>query len=505
MLAKLRSAAVCGIEGISVGVELDLSNGLPSFQTVGLPDCSVREARDRVYAAIRNSGFDFPNRRVTVNLAPAEERKGGTQLDLPIGLGLLLASGQLPGGAWSEKCCFLGELALDGTLQAVSGVLPMALAAAKAGIVKVIVPEANLGEAAVAGLSAHGARSLRDIVEHIRGERRLSRLKSRFRSARREFPQDLKNVKGQLLARRALSIAAAGGHNLLMIGPPGTGKSMLAGCLPGILPELSPEEALEVTSVLSVAARVGARRGLERFRPFRSPHTTASSASLIGGGTQAKPGEVTLAHHGVLFLDELPEFQRSALEALRQPVEDRTVTVARVRRTVTYPSDFMLVAAMNPCPCGFYGAGDRCECRGDAVRRYRSRISGPLLDRIDLQVELSPLPYSEWAGRGEKVRSSAEVREEVARVRSLSLARSGTSNARIPGEKLKELCGLDRGAWDFVEWAATKRGFSPRVLDRMLRVSRTIADLDGKKTVGQEHVCEALQYRIRWLGSDGNA
>jgi magnesium chelatase family protein len=432
----------------------------------------------------------------------------GTHFDLPICLGLLVASGQVEPGEEAEKDGFLGELALDGSVRPVSGVLPMAAAARKAGIFRLIVPEGNQEEAEAAGLQAIGVRNLRELVLLLKG-RKLKRrqVKHRVCEPPAGVGDELSDIRGQLLGKRVLEIAAVGGHNLLMIGPPGAGKSMLARCLPGLLPPMTRNEAMDVTKLLSISGRLRSGGGLEGLRPFRSPHTTASAASLVGGGSDARPGEFSMAHNGVLFLDEFAEFPRSSLEALRQPMEEKAVTVARIKRTVRYPADFLLVAAMNPCPCGYRGAkGKQCICTPYEAQRYRRKISGPMMDRVDLQVELTPIDFAEWSGRSLSAsESSKEVRDRVIAVRRRTAARAGRegANAGIPVRHLKAACALDKKTWDFVEWTADRFRYSPRALDRLLRVSRTIADMDDSENVRREHVSEALQYRLRWVGDDG--
>ncbi|OIO04468.1 MAG: hypothetical protein AUJ52_15300 [Elusimicrobia bacterium CG1_02_63_36] len=502
MLATLWSAAVRGVDGFLVRVEADLSNGLPCFTTVGLPGGAVREARERVVSAVRNAGFEFPDQRVVVNLAPAEQRKEGAHLDLPIALGVLAASGQIEAKSWSTGFCAFGELALDGSLRPVRGALALTLAARECGMRAALVPSANAAEAALTGLPVFGVGSLTEAAALL-GDRE----RPRRRLPSNELPPperpgsacayDLSDVRGQALARRALEISAAGGHNLLMVGPPGSGKSMLARRLPGILPPLGGDEALEVARIHSVAGLRAPSDGIPRERPFRAPHATASTLSMIGGGPACRPGEIVLAHRGVLFLDELPEFRRGALEALRQPLEDHSVTVTRVRDSIRFPADFSLVAAMNPCPCGRAGrVKNPCVCPEPSVRRYRNRVSGPMLDRFDLRIELAPLPFEDWnaPAAGEP---SAAVRERVVAARSRSSARLNRpgGNAGLTSAELRTLCPLGAGSLRLIESFVEGGKLSARGIDRILRVARTLADLAGSASIEDPHVSEALFYR----------
>ena len=499
MLASVTSHGLMGIGGFCVRVETDISNGLPSYETVGLPDAAVKESKERVRAAIKNSGFAFPTARVTVNLAPADMRKEGALYDLPIALSILAASGQL-GSEPALAGVFLGELALDGSVRAVSGVLPMIIDAQAHGETRFFVPPENGAEASyLPNATVYAAPSLRALAAHIRGEEALAPVPpSAWDSEAPAFEADFSQIKGQQGAKRAAEIAVAGGHNLLLIGTPGSGKTMLARSLPSIMPDLTFGESLEITKIHSI---VGATKGrsIVRTRPFRAPHHGASSAALVGGGTKAQPGEISLAHYGVLFLDELPEFGRDVLEALRQPLEDGFITISRAAYTASYPAEFILVAAMNPCPCGNYGSRiNPCRCSSAQVNRYRARISGPLLDRIDMQVEMPEVGYTELSDNS-AVESSATVRLRVNAARERQRARfSGSGivmNAQMNTQLIKQYCAPDAASEKLLRQAFAQWKLSARAYQRILKVARTIADVEKSDAVLPQHYAEAIQYR----------
>lgn len=498
MLARIRSLGVKGIGGYEVTVECYVTNGLPAFDVVGLPDAAVKEARERVRAAIKANGFRLPASKITVNLAPADTKKAGTVYDLPIFLGLLCAQGLVRQP--KDDAAFFGELSLGGELRPVSGALPMALEAARAGIKTLFVPADNADEAAYAdGVTVYPVRNVAELVEHLRGIRRIEPAKAGSTEAIEHVYPDFADVKGQENVKRAMEIAAAGGHNILLVGPPGAGKSMMSKRLPGILPDMTKEEMLECTEIYSVAGLTSKRNPIIASRQFRSPHHTVSPAAMAGGGTMPKPGEISLAHNAVLFLDELPEFRKDVLEVLRQPLEDGEVTVSRVAGSVTYPANFMLVCAMNPCKCGWYGhPSGRCRCSASEVRAYHSRISGPMLDRIDIIVEAPALEYEELKSRSPS-ESSVEIKKRVNAARSAQQKRfSGSGihkNADMDTKALNTYCVLDESCEELMHRAFDRMGLTARSYDRILRVARTIADLDGSESINASHIAEAIQYR----------